>query len=60
MKLKFRLTKKQLVIAGVGLLVALIAFSRAKKDTGADTGPQLVPVVIEDVTNTVVDRKSVV
>ena len=57
MKLKFRLTKKQLVIAGVGLLVALIAFSRAKKDTGADTGPQLVPVVIEDVTNTVVVQR---
>ena len=52
MKLKFRLTKKQLVIAGVGLLVALIAFSRAKKDTGADTST-IGSVVIEDVTNTV-------
>ena len=60
MKLKFRPTKKQLVLAGVALLVAFIAFSRAKKSTGPDTGPQTVPVVIENVTNMTVAQRLII
>lgn len=60
MKLKFRPTRKQLILTGVALLVAFIAFSRAKKSTGPDTGPQTVPVVIEDVTNTAVVQRLII
>lgn len=60
MKHKSRFTKKHLVIAGAAILVALIAFSRASKNTSPDTGPQMIPVVIETATNmTVVQRLTI-